>query len=131
MELFLRAAAVVLVGVILTLVVTKQRPDMGLVLSLGICCCVCIAAAGYLETMLDFLGEIRMTGNLDRSVLSILLKCAGIGFLSELAGLICADAGQNAMAKALQILANAAVIYLSIPMLRQLLQLLEEVLGQI
>lgn len=131
MELFLRAAAMVLVGVILTLLVNRQSPDLGLMLSLGICCCVCIAGAEYLGTIVDFLGEIRILGNLDKAALSILLKCAGIGFLGELAGLICADAGQNAMAKALQLLANAAVLYLSIPMLRQLLSLLEEVLGRV
>lgn len=131
MELFLRGAGLVLVGVVLTIVVGRQSPDLSLVLSLAVCCCICIPAAAYLGSMMDLLGEIRRLGNLDRGVVSILLKCAGIGFIGELACLICQDAGQNAMAKALQILSGAAMIYLSIPMLRMFLELLEEVLGKV
>lgn len=131
METFIQAVGLVLIGVVLTLIVGKQSRDMSLLLSLGICAGICSAAAGYLGSLMDFLGEIRALGGLDREFLAILLKCAGIGFLAELAGLICADAGESAMGKALQILANAAVIFLSLPMLRQLLELLEEVLGQV
>lgn len=131
MELFLRGAAAVLVGVILTLVVSRQRPDFGILLSVGICCCICMGAAEYLGAIVDLLGEIRVMADLDHQLLSVLLKCAGIGLIGELSGLICADAGMSSMAKALQILSNAAVLYLSIPMLRQLLSLLEEVLGKV
>lgn len=131
MEGFVQGTGLILVGVVLTLVIRHQRPDMGLLLSLGICCCVCVAAAGYLSAVMDLLNKVRLLGGLDRTALSVLLKCAGIGFLGELAGLVCMDAGHSAMAKALQILSGAAVIYLSIPLIEQLLELMEEVLGQI
>lgn len=120
-----------LIGVVLTLLIGRQNRDMSVLLSLGICAAVCIAGGGYLGALMDFLGEIRVMGGLDREFLSVLLKCAGVGFLAELAGLICADAGEGAMAKAIQILANAAVIFLSLPLLRRMIELLEEVLGQV
>ena len=131
METFLQAVGLVLVGLVLTLVVGRQSRDMGLMLSLIVCTAVCTAAVGYLGPMTDFLGEIRVLGSLDREFLGILLKCAGIGFLAELACLVCSDAGESAMGKAVQLLANAAVIFLSLPMLRKLLELLEEVLGRV
>ncbi len=131
METFLQAVALALIGVILILVLGKQRQDMALLLSLGVCTAVCIAGAGYLGAVVDFLRELRSLGELDREFLTILLKCCGIGFLSELAGLICADAGQNALSRAVQMLANAAILFLSLPLLRQLVTLLQEVLGQI
>lgn len=131
METFLQAVGLVLVGVVLALLVGKHSREMGLLLSLAVCTGVCIAAAGYLGQLTDFLSEVRILGNLDREFLGILLKCAGIGFLAEIAALICGDAGQSAMGKALQLLANAAVIFLSLPLLRRMLELLEEVLGQV
>ena len=131
MGLFLRGVGLVLVGVILTMVVRHQRPDFAVLLSLGICCTVCLAGANYLSALTDLLGKIRSLGSLDRTAISAILKCAGIGFLGELAGLVCMDAGHSAMAKALQILASGAVIYLSIPLFEQLLDLMEEVLGRI
>lgn len=131
METFLQAIGLVLVGVVLTQVLGKSSREMGLLLSLAVCTGVCIAAVGYLNALTGFLGEIRVLGNLDREFLGILLKCAGIGFLSEITTLICGDAGQSAMGKALQILANAAVIFLSLPLLRRMMELLEEVLGRV
>lgn len=131
METFLQAVGLTLLGVILVLVVGRQSRDMSLLLSLAVCAGICVAAAGYLQELMTFLGEIRMLGGLDREFLGILLKCAGIGFLAEIAGLICNDAGESAMGKALQILSNAAVIFLSLPLLRRMLELLEEVLGKV
>lgn len=129
MEQFLRSAALVLVAVILILVVGRQHADMGLLLSLCVCTLVCIAAVGFLEPVIEFLREIRSLGELDSDFLAILLKAAGIGVLSELVGLVCADSGQNAMGKALQILSNAAILWISLPLLRQLLSLVKEMLG--
>lgn len=129
MAVFLQATGLVFVGVILVLVVGKQSRDLSLLLSLGICAGLCAAAGGYLQELMGFLGELRALGNLDRSFLSILLKCAGIGYISEIAALLCADAGEQAMAKAMQILASGAVLYLSLPLMRELVGLIREVLG--
>ena len=129
METFLRGIALVLVGVILSLIISRQNRDLGVLLSIGICTMICISAAAYLESLTDFLKNILILGGINRNYLSILLKCTGIGLLSELAGLICIDAGENAMSKALQILANGAILFLSLPLLQKLLELLEEVLG--
>ena len=131
MELFLRSTALVLVGVILSLILKKQSADLGLLLVMAASCTVFLACAGYLNAMMEFLSDVRLLGGLDRDLLSVLMKCAGIGFLSEISCLICQDSGNNTLAKVLQILANCTVVYLSLPMLRQLLQLLEEVLGKV
>lgn len=131
MEQFIQAVALVLVAVIVTLVVGRHSRDIGLVLSLAVCVLVLLAGAAFLEPIIEFLQEIQTLGNIDREFLAILLKAAGIGLLAELAGLICTDAGENAMGKAVQMLANAAILWISMPLLRKLLALLEEVLGQI
>lgn len=130
MEVFLQSTALVLIAVILLLVL-RQNSQTGTLLSLAVCAIVCIAVTSILSPVVDFLGEIRRLGNLDKGFLTILLKCAGIGFISELAALICTDAGEGALAKAVQLLANAAVLLLSLPLLRQMLTILEEVLGEL
>lgn len=130
MEVFLQSTALVLIAVILLLVL-RQNSQTGTLLSLAVCAIVCIAVTSILSPVVDFLGEIRRLGNLDKGFLTILLKCAGIGFISELAALICSDAGEGALAKAVQLLANAAVLLLSLPLLRQMLTILEEVLGEL
>lgn len=130
MEVFLEASALALAAVILIPVV-KQSGELGTLLSLGVCAMICISAGILLEPVIEFLEELRQAGELDSGFLAVLLKACGIGLLSQLAGMICADAGETAMGKAVGLLANTAVLLLSLPMLRQLLELLEEVLGRI
>jgi stage III sporulation protein AD len=126
---YLRWAAVVLVGVILTIVVGKQSRDMSLLLTLSVCVMVCIASMHVLEPVVELLRELRRLGGLDPEVCSIALKCAGIGLLTELIDLICADAGERAMGKALEVLGAATIVWLSLPLIRQILHLIEGVLS--
>ena len=127
---YLRWTAVVLIGVILSLVLGKQSKDMSLLLTLAVCVMVSMAAVGFLEPVMELLRRLRRLGDLDSQAVSILLKCAGIGVLSELVGLLCADAGETALGKSLQILSNAAILWLSLPLFQQILTMIEGVLAQ-
>lgn len=129
MELFLQATAVVLLVLILGLVLGTQQKHLALLLSLGACCLVCICAVQYLRPVIDFLRKLQDLAGLSADVLAILLKAAGIGLLSELACLICTDAGESALGKAIQLVANGAILWISLPLMQQLIDLLQEVLG--
>ena len=126
---YLRWAAVVLVGLILVPVLGKQSKDMSLLLTLAVCVMVCAGAVRFLEPVMELLRELRRLGDLDSEAVSIALKCAGIGLLSDLIGLICADAGESALGKALELFSAAAILWLSLPLIRGLLELIEGVLS--
>ena len=128
---YLRWTAAVLIGLILSLVLSKQSKDMSLLLTLAVCVLVSLGALEFLEPVTELLRELRRLGGLDSEAVSILMKASLIGLLSELMGLICADVGEGALGKALQILSNAAVLWLSIPLLRQLITMVGEVLAEI
>ena len=104
METFFQAAVLVVVGVILCLSLGKERKETAVLLSLAICAMAALTAGAFLSPVLDFLQELSGLAGLDSSVLTILLKVLGIGLVSQLAQLICADSGNDAMGKALQIL---------------------------
>ena len=129
MNEYLRWTSVVLVGVILALVVGRQSKDMSLLLTLAVCVLVCLGAMEFLVPVTELLRELRRLGNLDSQAVSIALKCAGIGLLSELIALLCADAGQNAMGRAMEMLSAAAILWLSLPLIWELLKLIEGVLS--
>lgn len=126
---YLRLAAVVLIGLILSLVLSKQSRDMGILLTLAVCVLVLMGAVGFLEPVMELITDLRRMGELDGEAVSILLKAAGIGLISELAGLLCADAGESALGKALQLLSNAAILWLSLPLWRQIITVIGEVLA--
>ena len=120
-----------LIGLILSLVLSKQSKDMGLLLTLAVCVLVCLGALEFLEPVMDLVQQLRHLGGLDSEAVSVLLKAAGIGLLSELAGLLCTDAGERALGKVLQILSNAAILWLSLPLFRQIIEMIREVLAEI
>ena len=128
---YLRLAAAALVGLILVLVVGRQSKDLSLLLSAAVCVLLCLGAMAFFEPVTAFVQELRRLGELDSGAVAIVLKCAGIGMVSEVAGLLCADCGEGAMGKALQICSNAAILWLSLPLLRQILTMIGEVLAQI
>ena len=128
---YIRWAGLVLIGLILSLVVGKQAREMSLLLTLAVCVLVSLGALEFLEPVAELMAELRRLGGLDSEAVSILLKATGIGVLSELAGTLCADAGEGALGKILQILSDAVILWLSLPLFRQILTLIEEVLAGI
>lgn len=128
MELFLQAVAVVLLVSVLSLALGKLGKDMAVVLVIGVCCMVMGLAAAYLTPVLDFLKGLEALGNLGSDLVSILLKAAGIGLLTEIAAMICSDAGNASLGKALQILGNMVILFLTIPIFTALMDLIVKIL---
>lgn len=131
MELFLQATAAVLVSVVIVLVLNPHSKELALLLTLGVCCMVIAAAGQFIQPVVGFLDNLQQIGQLDSGYLSVLLKIVGIGFLSEVAALVCADAGNATLGKTLQLLGSCVVLWLSIPLLNSLLELIQDILGEI
>lgn len=131
MDTFWKAAASVLLAVVLVPAVAKTEKDISVLLTMAVCCLVAAAALSYLEPVLDLLWELKALGDLSGEMLEILMKAVGIGLVAEIAGMICADAGNGSLGKTLQILASAAILYLSIPLFQAFLTLVQEILNQL
>ena len=131
MDVFLKACAGVLVAVILILLLSKQGKDIGLLLIISVCCMVICAAYTFLQPVQDLISRLQTMGQLKSDTLTVLLKSVGIALLAEVTCLICTDAGNAALGKTLQFLSSAVIIWLSIPLLNELLELFENILGAI
>lgn len=131
MEDFFRAVALVLLSVILVLVLKNGKSGIGVLLSIAVCCMVALSALSYIQQVQAFIQSIQNAVALDSSLLKTLLKVVGISVTAEIAGLICDDAGNAAMGKVLQLLASVVILWLSLPLLTALLELVEGILGNL
>ena len=131
MELFLKCCGAVLIAVILILLIGKDRKDLGLALSIGICCMVTLSALQFLRPILDFVRQMESVGKLDHSAITIVLKAMAIGILGEITCLICSDSGNSSMGKAQQFLSSAVMLWLSLPLFTMLFELLQRILGEV
>lgn len=129
MEQYFQAVAAVLLAVILVLVLRNGNRGIGELLSLLVCGMVITLAVGYIQPIVEFIQTVQNFAALDSGMLKILLKAVGISVTAEIAALLCDDSGSSAMGKTLQFLATAVIMCLSIPMLTELLELIEGILG--
>lgn len=128
MAVLWKGIGVALVTMLLGLALGKQR-DFAPLLTAAACTMLAAGAIHYLEPVVDFLRQLEQLGQLRSDMLGILLKAVGIGLVVQVSGMVCTDAGNGSLAKQLELLGSAAILYLSLPVFSGLLGLIQEILG--
>ena len=131
MDIFIKASALALIVSVLYQIVSGRNKEIGTLLVVLGCAIVLFMAISYMEPVFTFIRKLQALGNLNTEMLGVLLKTVGIGLLAEISILVCNDMGNSSMGKALQILATAVILWLALPMLSSLLDLLGEILGEL
>lgn len=131
MDTFLQVTAGVLLTAVLGLVLSKQNKDMTVLLTAAVCCMVLLAVVTFLEPVLSFIKQLQAIGQLDSDIMRILFKAVGIGVICEVASTICTDSGNSALGKAVQMLATAVILWISLPLMQSLLEMVENILGDV
>ena len=129
MALYWKAAAAVLIVLVLGQAIGQK--DISLTLSMLAVVMVGILMLHYLEPVLDFLRELRQLGDIRGNMLEVLLKILGIGILTEMTQMICKDSGNACLGQAMQLLGTAVILWLSLPIFHILLDIVQEILGEI
>lgn len=131
MTLYLQVCGAVLLAVILVLALKSHSKEIGALLAIGVCILTALAALNYLEPVLTFVQALENLGGLDGSMVTTLLKVTGIGIITEIANLVCKDAGNESMGKSMQLLGTCVILYLSMPLFTALIELLQKILGEL
>ena len=131
MEPFWKAAALALIAGVLSLTLKNQDKEYGLLLSIAACMMVTAITVTYLKPVYAFLKELETLGDLRGDMLAILIKALGVGLASEIASMICTDAGNASLTKAIQLLGGAVILYLSVPMFSALMDLIQKIVGEL
>lgn len=131
MTAYLQTVAGALVAVILCCVVSRQGKDLSLLMALAACAMVLTAAFGYLEPVVAFIRTLKETARMDEGLFQTVLKAVGIGLISQIAGLICTDSGSASVGKAVELLGAAVILWLSLPLMTALLELVQQMVGNL
>ena len=139
MEQVIQITALCMVGALLALVVRRGNPEQALLLVLG---CVVLALLslvgsirelleflGALEELLSFLTELGERSGVARELFVPLYKTVGIALIVRLGGEVCRDAGEAALAAALETAGSICALLIALPLLRAVLSMLLELMG--
>lgn len=111
-----------LVAAAAAVLLRQYKPEYAMLLSL--------AAAGIFFTWIltgivpvlsTMRGMVEQT-SYSMEALRILMKCLGICYLCEIAGQICKEAGQGAIASKIELAGRISVLVLCLPLFEELLQ---------
>ena len=104
-----------------------QRPELATAVSLAVGAAVLVMLATQAQ---GFLPEARrlwgMLTEMDDAAGSAMLKAAGVTVIAELAGQLCRDAGETALAGRVALISRVTILALCVP----LVSALSELLGQ-
>ena len=129
MERFYQVLAIALVTVTAILILRKRTGEFALVLTLLCISILCYFAVTMLRPVLDLIEQLEDLSGVNTAVLTPVLKTAMIGILTNIGAGVCADSGENGIAKMVELCGTAAALYLATPLISAVLDLLNSLLG--
>ena len=102
---------------------------MAMLLSMAVCVLSLLVIVRFFAPILEFTEKLREISGLNSAVTAPLTKVAGLGVLTQVSCSLCEDAGEKALAKTVEICGAVFAVYVSLPLMSTVLELLEGVLG--
>lgn len=129
MEPFFQVLVIALVTVIAMLVLKKRVGELALVLAVLSICILSYFAMTMFQPVLDMVSQLEELTGLNTAVMAPVFKTVLIGILTNVAAGICSDSGENGIARMVEICGTVMALYLSIPLISAVLELLDSLLG--
>ena len=124
MELVHQVTALCVVGALLTVTVKKYAPDMALLVTLAAVLLVLLALMAPLRQLIGFLQKLGERSGVSQAMLTPLYKTIGIALVVQMGSSLCRDAGESALAAALETAGCVCAVMVSLPLLESVLALL-------
>ena len=123
MEQMLKVAAIGLIGALAALCIKSRSPEMALMASIASALVIAFAAMELFAPIRDFLDELTGISGISPTIITPLIKVAGVSIITKISCEICRDAKEMAVASAIEISGALAGIYLVLPLLSSVLKL--------
>ena len=120
--------ALSVIGALLILVLKKGAPEIGLLLSITLAVVVLLVLIGPFKEIVRFLDELAVRSGAARSLFVPLYKTVGIALVVRIGGNLCRDAGESALASALEITGAVCALLAALPLLQTALEVLMELM---
>lgn len=118
-----------IIASIFALVIRKNNSELAVLLAICACIAILLFLLKILKPIMDFVEELAGFTGLNDDLIDPVLKSVAVGLLSQLSGCICADAGQNSVAKMIDLVGCVLSLYIALPLFRGILELFRQLGG--
>lgn len=130
MEILIRVGVMGIIAVIFASVLKKNGAELSILLTLAACILSAVTATELIAPIQSFLSRLRDFTGLEEELMTPVLKTVGIGILSQLCATVCDDAGEGAIAKMIELTAALLSIYVCLPLMEAVLEMIRTVGGK-
>ncbi|MBQ7325162.1 MAG: hypothetical protein IJW98_05425 [Clostridia bacterium] len=123
---FIAVCGLVLAVMLFLLLIRQFRPELAPPLNLCLTLFLTLSAIAAMIPLLTYLKELEI-GKFE-VYLPYLMKSMGISLLSTTAADLCRDSGEGSIANKLELLGKCEIVLLSLPLLKELLTLAQELM---
>lgn len=114
---------------VLCVLLRERAGALSMLLTMAVCIGAMAVLFRFFDPVLELAGRLRRLSGLGDTVTAPLLKVTGMGLLTQVAGGLCEDAGEKALSKTVELCGSVFAVYVSLPLMSAVIDLLETVLG--
>lgn len=125
----MKAAVICIVVSLMALLLSRNTPELSLLLTLSAVVSVMIAALSFYEEIREMLDVLLEQTGLDDALFTPLLKIIAISLISRLGSDVCQDSGQKALSSVVELSGIFCALVTAAPLLQAVLAILLELGG--
>ncbi len=118
-----------IIGTILSVLVRSHRPELGICTAAATGLVILTTCLPPLKSVIDEIEEICIQAHINTAYFKAIIKIIGIAYLTQFASSVASDAGENAIAKKLELAGKVAVLIITLPIIRALMRVIIEALS--
>ena len=122
-------AVLAFAAAVLGALVKRGNKEYALLLSAGAAVLIALKALEYAGPLMEQARRLTMDGELPGQCIEVMLKAAGLAAMGQLAGQLCKDAGESALAYGVELAVKIAILTVSLPLVERLLEYVGEILS--
>ena len=113
-----------LIGAILAVIIRQQKPELALMLSIGVGVLLFLTVIGQISAVFNTLRDLASQANISMVYIGTILKIVGIAYIADFGAQICRDSGESALASKVEFAAKILVLVMAVPIIIAVLQAL-------
>ena len=110
------------VSAIISFILKQTHTDFASVISIAAVCCVLGLIITQIGGLFDFLENVFELSSSSIQYLKVMIKSAGICFLSHCGSVICKECGQPTISQTIVLASKVSIILMSLPFFTELLK---------
>ncbi|MBE7042771.1 MAG: stage III sporulation protein AD [Ruminococcaceae bacterium] len=113
---------IALCGTVLALLLRRHHPEFSMAVSIVACVLLFLFAAQHFMKFKDALDTVAERCGIPLSLMTLLYKVVGTAYLGQFSAALCRDAGESALASALEFCTKMMILLMSLPLLTSLFE---------